>query len=464
MSLRKIFNGNTVFGTVLLVILSLFFLYCNTISASFRDETPSSARITPVVKAVGEALPSVVNLSTEKVLEADLSSGQAHSGNGLENTNGSDKSLGSGSIIDASGLVVTSSHVVHSASMIWITLSDGEKYPAEEIANDELSDLALLRILKVPENLKLKPIGTAQPGDLLLGETVIAVGNPYGLGNSISQGVLSAIDRKLAYKGKTVFSDIIQTDAAVYPGNSGGPLINLDGRMIGINTAMHKDARGIGFAIPLMRVENTLARWLLPEVSNNAYLGIVPGCRRAGDKNGGIEIFIADVAKDSPAWEAGLRGGETIRKFDDEKVTDLLALSRKLWRLKNGDRVSITLDGNLKYDLKLEDVRLNEGKALARNRLGISVQELTPRLAKALGYPFDGGLIVSDIPDGELNGIQRGDVISRLGDVSIHNAADISRALKNISPGGEVNGILISVNERDGKLGLQKKNVRFKVK
>ena len=460
MPLRKIFNGNTVSCAVLLAVLPLFFLCYNTISASSREEALPSARVTPVVKAVREALPSVVNLSTEKVLDADASSGQTRSAS--ENTNGNDKSLGSGSIIDASGLVVTNSHVVHSASIIWITLSDGQKYPAEEIANDELCDLALLRMLKAPKDLKLKSINTAEPGDLLLGETVIAVGNPYGLGSSISQGVLSAIDRKLAYNGKTVFSDIIQTDAAVYPGNSGGPLINLDGRMIGINTAIHKEARGIGFAIPLMRVENTLAKWLIPEVSNNAYLGIVPGCRR--NKEGEFEIFIADVAKDSPAWEAGLRGGELIRKFDEEKVTDLLELSRKLWRLKNGDRVSITLDNNLKYDLKLEDVKLNEGKALARKRLGISVQELTPQLAKALGYPFDGGLIVSDISDGELEGIQRGDVISRLGDVSIHNAADISRALKKISSGGQLSGVLISVNEHDGKPGLQKKNVEFKVK
>lgn len=442
--------------------MALIFLI--TLPGVASEEDP---RITPVVKAVSKTLPSVVNIGTERIVSATYSPwGQLDPFEGLfrdffaEQGEVKTTSLGSGSIVDPSGLIVTNAHVVHRATEINVILADGKQYLAKEIASDDINDIALLRISGLPENMSLSSINFAEPDDLLLGEPVIAMGNPYGLGHSISQGVLSAVGRKAMYEGEIIFSDILQTDAAVNPGNSGGPLININGEMIGINTAIYKEAQGIGFAIPVERVENILARWLIPERFRDVSLGIIPASRR---KNGRIEIYIAEVIQGSPASKAGLRKEDSIKKINNQAVDALISVSRRIWKMKSGDVLRLEMGSGKIFTLKIEKLQVMDGRELAKRRLGIGLQKLTAELAEALDYPFEEGLIVSDILSDNQN-IHRGDIIVRLGDVPIHDFSDIPRALQDKHYGDIIDALFIAVIHRRNHYYILKRGAELEVK
>ncbi len=405
---------------------------------SRADEVLASrkVRITPTVRAIDRVLQSIVNLSTQtKVV------GETY---GERNAGDNDFIIGSGTIIDSSGLVVTNSHVVRRAARINVRLADGRKFTARELASDSQNDLALLQIEPPPGKDSLRVIPLAVPGDLMLGETVITVGNPYGLGSTISRGVLSAVGRRVTEDGKVIFSDLLQTDAPIYPGGSGGPLINLAGEMIGVTAAIHREAKGIGFAIPLTRVLNVLAGWMVPERFNNAELGIVPAVKVHGP--GSAEIYLAAVVHESPAWRAGLRNGDIIAGFNGKKAENLLDMSRYLCKLKAGSTIELTLKNGHKYHVKLKQLKWTDGKTAARVKLGVGLQKLTKPLAKALGYPFYGGIIVSDILSGN-EYIQRGDILARLGDQPILSFADVAKALHGTKPGQRINACLIAIKK-----------------
>ncbi len=436
----------------------------------YADNKERSARVTPTVRAVAQVLPSVVNINTEKLAESAGSPDQSrqsglfgHDPEQLKNGSGQRYSLGSGTIIDTYGLVVTNAHVVSRAVRINVTLSGGQRCEAQVIAQDEINDLALLRITKTPGNIILKAAPMAEPGDLLLGETVIVVGNPFGLGSSISRGVLSAIGRQVSYKDRVVFTDLLQSDAAVYPGNSGGPLINLNGRMIGITTAILKGTEDINFAIPLERVENILARWLIPERFRPVSLGFIPGVKRL--KNGALFFFVREVAKDSPAWKAGIKPGLEIIRFNGMKIHSLTWISRILWRLQLNSEISLTLGNNRTYHVKIADQRLASGRNLCEMKLGISVRPLSVTLARALNYPFHGGMLVSGVRPGiELTGVNRGSLLLRLGDTLIHNEKNLAQVLWSLPPGTVIPAEFVSVVNRDGKFYFvrKKRNIRVR--
>ena len=423
-------------------------------------------RMSPVASAVAKVFPSVVNLSTERIVNRGYSPwGATDPFSGslddfYEQQRDNAISLGCGSIISQDGLIVTNAHVVHRASRITVNMSDGRNFQAKEIASDDLNDIALLKITDLPTGQKLQPIDTAAPGDLILGETVIAVGNPFGLGSTVSQGVLSATGRNLVLGGKTIFSDLIQTDAGIYPGNSGGPLININGEMIGMNTAVMRDAQ-IGFAIPLDRIENLLARWLTPERFTDSSLGIIPVYKK--NKSGAYEVSIENVIPGSPAEKAGLKKGQIIKAFNGTSVTDLMKFSQALMSIKPEQRISITCDSNPPLKLTAEKAGVSDGKTLAERKIGITVQELTPSMAEALKYPFDGGLIISNITEVEAD-INRGDLLVRLGDTPLYKLADLSRALQNKHYGDVIDGVVISVKPVRGRLYLIKKNVNFTIR
>ncbi len=458
-------KSNYLFKTSVIFLAIASLLVCTGRCVAGEDSDSRQSRITPTVQAITRVLPSVVNLSTEKMIDTEP---------GLDNPTSIfntapeetlfDKhkgySLGSGCIIDQSGLVVTNAHVVYRAIKINITLHDGRRYLAEVLAADELNDIALLKINGV--NGDLKPIQLAEPGDLLLGETVIVVGNPFGLGSTISQGVLSAVGRKVTHNEQVVFSDLLQTDAAVYPGSSGGPLINITGSMIGINTAILREAKGISFAIPLQRVENVLAKWLIPERFSDVSLGIIPAVQRM--KNGALVIFLKDVMKDSPAWEAGLRTGDRITRVDDADLNCLMALSGKLWKMQAGGKIIITTADNRSFKLKVEKMMPADGGKLCEVKLGITVQPLTKELAQALNYPFSGGMVVSGLPEGGIKNVERGDVLLRLGDIAVNNTNDITSAIKDRHFGETIPALLVSVHNEYGRYFLQRKVVQLQLK
>jgi serine protease Do len=424
-------------------------------------------RETPTVRAVRRILPSVVNISTERIVTRAPSPWGVDPFEGLfrdffrEQREFKTTSLGSGVIITADGLVVTNAHVVDRATKVCVILADGRQYEASEVAGDRLNDLALLQVEGLPDGVRLTPAALARPDDLLLGETVIAVGNPYGLGHSISQGVLSAVGRKVYHEGKTLFDDILQTDAPINPGNSGGPLINLHGEMIGINSAIHREGQGIGFTIPLLRVERLLAGWLIPERFGDVNLGLVPGLIRRADGEG-YEVIVESVRADSPADRAGVAPGARITAVDGHPVDSLFALSERLWRLSAGDALVLDLAGQGAVRLTVAPLVFQDGAEAARKRLGLELQELTEELARALNYPFAGGLVVSDAPEG--SGILRGDVLLRLGEIPVHGFADIPRALQGRHLGDRLPTVFIRVVRRRGQVFIMKQGAELDVR
>ncbi len=424
-------------------------------------------RMTPVVMAVSEVLPSVVNIGTEKIISrADSPLGENDPYDSMfrdffaEQGQVKTTSLGSGSFIDPSGLVITNSHVVSRATRITVTLDDGSQYLAREIASDDFNDIALLKIEGLPEGRIIRPMKFAKPDDLILGETVIALGNPYGLGHSISQGVLSAFGRKAMYQGNVIFSDIIQTDAAINPGNSGGPLINLNAEMIGMSTAIFREAQGIGFAIPMKRLEDVLAKWLIPERFGELSLGIVPGQKKNGS---GLEFFVKEVIPNSPVARSGIKKDDRIVEIDGVKPARLFDISLKLWKIKVGDEVTLkTADGRT-YSFKAEKIKYMDGLEMAKVKLGLSLQSLTPQLAKALEYPFEGGFVVSDIPGGTEN-VSRGDILVKLGGITVNGISDVAKAIQDKHHGDAIEAVFVSIVKKGGKFYIMKRVCSLNVK
>ncbi|QSH42449.1 trypsin-like peptidase domain-containing protein [Lentisphaerota bacterium ZTH] len=449
------------------IITAVLLLAAGHFTALAQVNVARANRITPTVEAVAKVLPSVVNLSTRKILDSPIS-GLADSGVQkifsmnphellLDNDNG--YSLGSGIIIDRHGLIITNAHVVHRAVKIRAILNSGRDYDAKVIASDQLNDIALLKISGL--HAPLDPIEFASPGDLLLGETVIAVGNPFGLGSSISRGVLSAIGRRFTYRGKTIFSDILQTDANILPGSSGGPLININGRMIGITSAVLKNASGIGFVIPLQRVENIIARWMIPERFQDVAVGIVPAVKRL--RSGELLFYLSKVSKNSPAWNSGLRPETRITGFNGKKLDNLMDVCRILWQMQDGE--SFTMEsGSKSFRVTAEKIRQSDVAKLAEIKLGIGVQPLTASLAMALGFPFKGGLLISDLPEKGIAHVERGDLLLQLGDFSINSMKDLGHVLRNVSYGDKIPAVLVKVKMRNGKYKIEKKYTTFTIK
>jgi serine protease Do len=232
------------------------------------------------------------------------------------------QSLGSGFVWSSDGIIVTNNHVIEGASRIIVNLQDGRQLAARLLGVDPDSDLAVLRV--DAKNLTQAPIGTSS--DLMIGETVVAVGNPFGLSGTVTTGVVSAVGRSVPSKeaGRT-FTDFIQTDASINPGNSGGPLLNIEGRVIGINVAIYAQAQGIGFAIPVDRARKVIQDLLRYGTVHNAWIGAVtatltPEEARRLNLRATRGAFVSRVFPDSPAALAGLKTGDVITAVDGKPV------------------------------------------------------------------------------------------------------------------------------------------------
>ncbi|HET7434698.1 MAG TPA: trypsin-like peptidase domain-containing protein [Thermoanaerobaculia bacterium] len=308
--------------------------------------TVSTARRTPIVVVAHNVLPSVVNIQTEATIRQRQTDPffDPFGFFGGDRTYTS-QSLGSGFIWSADGIIVTNNHVVEGASRITVNFQDGSNVPAKLVGVDPDSDVAVLRVES--KKLVAAPIGTSS--DLMIGESVIAVGNPFGLSGTVTTGVVSALGRSVPSKeaGRT-FTDFIQTDASINPGNSGGPLLNIEGKVIGINVAIYAQAQGIGFAIPVDRARKVVEDIVRYGEVRSAWIGAVTATltpeeakrNRIAAQRGAL---VARVFSNSPAAAGGLRVGDVITAVDGKPVDSREAFSTATATLTAGQTLQVTV-------------------------------------------------------------------------------------------------------------------------
>jgi S1-C subfamily serine protease len=322
--------------------------------------------------------------------------------------------LGSGVVIGKEGYILTNDHVVRRATKIKVKFADGSEFNADRVAYDQRSDLALLRIV-IPKGSEkeFEAVGFARDDDLLLGETVIALGNPFGLGGSVSRGILSSRDRQSPQAGEVLdMENWLQTDAAINPGNSGGPLINLDGELIGINVAVHRQGQGIGFAIPIARVKETLGKFFAPEQLRGLWFG----ARATIDTN---SLRLARVEPNSPAAKAGLQRGDTVVQVNGNNVKNFVDWAKEMaGRGLKTVRLKIFRGGRfLTIPVTLVPEEKVFNSEAIKNRLGITIRNLTERTAEQLGMSFYGGYLITNVEKngpGATAGLNSGNVIQRV--------------------------------------------------
>ena len=349
------------------------------------------------VEAVQRVMPAVVNIRTETVIERHdpferlLQEfwGPHYRQRGPETT----YSLGSGVIIDEEGWVLTNFHVVNRATKVFVRLAGGREFEAERIVGTSYTDVALLRV-KNPKGEKFATIKFASDDDLLLGETVIALGNPYGLGGSVSRGILSSKSRRPPLENEPLeVEDWLQTDAAINPGNSGGPLVNMRGELIGVNVAVYREGSGIGFAIPIRRVSSALGEMYSPEVLQSLWFG-------ARVQPGSFPLRIISVQPESPAGQAGLRTGDQIMEMNGKTPKRFIEFVRHLTDAGTTNAVPLVLQrGTERKPASLRLVRESAffNSDLVRKKIGIAVEELTPQDARTLGLDDKHGVIITEV-------------------------------------------------------------------
>jgi len=334
------------------------------------------------------------------------------------------RSLGSGFIISKDGYIFTNNHVVEKADKIVVKLSNGKEYDATVKGKDKNTDIALLKI-ESEDALPVVKLGDSSK--LRVGDWVIAIGNPFGLSQTVTAGIVSAKGRVI---GAGPYDDFIQTDASINPGNSGGPLFDLEGKVVGINTAIVAQGQGIGFAIPV-----DMAKEILPNLRTKGkvirgWLGVsVQGITEDIAKNLNLKTaegaLVSDVFKGDPAEKAGIKTGDVIIEIDGKDVRDTHELIKIVAGVTVGDKVEIKVlrDGRQKaFTVKVterpetKDLTEVEPEESGKH-FGMTVQEITPEIAEHLGLPNAEGVIIAQVESGspaDEAGIQAGDIIRQV--------------------------------------------------
>lgn len=349
------------------------------------------------------------------------------------------QSLGSGFILSGDGYIFTNNHVVEQADKIIVKLSDGREYDAKIVGRDAKTDIALIKI-KPNENLPVADIGDSDK--VRVGEWVIAIGNPFGLEQTVTAGIVSAKGRVI---GAGPYDNFIQTDASINPGNSGGPLFNMEGKVIGINTAIVAQGQGIGFAIPI-----NMAKTILPDLKakgkvTRGWLGIavqdvtedMVKSLHLKDRQGAM---ISEAFKGDPADRAGLRAGDIVTEVNGTKIKDTHHLLLTIAAFHVGDKISVKIlrDGKeLTFQVTVSERRDRPEVASATPRagqdnFGITAQDITPEVARYLGIPRKSGVVVAKVEEGspaDEVGIQPQDVIMQVNKVKITSLKDYSREM-----------------------------------
>jgi serine protease Do len=358
------------------------------------------------------------------------------------------QSLGTGFIIDKAGFILTNNHVVEQTDEIKVKLSDDREFMAEIVGRDPKTDLALIRIK--PEG-DLVPLPLGDSDDLEIGDWVIAIGNPFGLGHTVTAGIVSAKYRQI---GAGAYDNFIQTDASINPGNSGGPLLNTAGEVIGINTAILSRSGGsvgIGFAIPV-----NMAKDLLPQLKEGkvirGWLGVMiqkitPELKEKLELKDERGALVADVTAGGPAEGAGIKRGDVIVSFDDKEIKEMNDLPYIVASTPVGKEVEVeVIRKGKKQRIEVKVGELEEEKAApvvseAGPDLGMVVKDITPELARNFGLSESSGLVVvqveSNSPAGEA-GMKPGDMILEVDQVEVTDIREFNRKMEAYKVGDTV--------------------------
>ncbi len=422
-----------------LLAASMYFLPHHQ-SQGFVDDL----RRTPVVKAVENTKSAVVSISThEQVYERDNPFSNRRSDpffdrffeNFMDDRYPMKESvrthLGSGVIIEARGYVLTNWHVIEKASAISVTTDDDKEYKAVLVGADRKSDLA---VLKIDSSETFKPVPPGDSDAILIGETVIAIGNPFGFSHTVTTGVISALHRTIR-ENDQIYEDFIQTDASINPGNSGGPLLNINGELVGINTAIYGEAQGIGFAIPVNTARRIVDDLLRYGEVRPAWIGLtVKGLTRPAAEQlgytGAYGVIAAEVITGSPAARSGLAEGDIILSIGDQKVKSP-SIYKRLLGLYTADaavKIEFYRKGSVSQaTVKAAEIPAGHIEAIIAKSLGFDTIDNNGQIARRYGLASDEGIVISKInQNGQAGrkGLRPGDIILQMQGREIKNTAD----------------------------------------
>ena len=346
---------------------------------------------------------------------------------------------GSGFIVDAEGYIVTNAHVVASAETVEVVLADGRTLAGKVIGRDRPTDIALI---KVEAGAKLPTLAFADSDRVRVGEWVMAMGNPFGLGGTVTAGIVSARGRQI---GAGPYDDFIQTDAPINPGNSGGPLVNASGEVIGVNTAIFSPSCGnvgIGFSVPSAMVQRVVADLRANGRVERGWLGVsmqpldaeLATALKAGAEKG---VLIASVEADGPAAKAGLKAGDVVTGFNGTAITTPRDLATAVGAAKPGQAMALAIH----REGKAEELRVTLGEHPAsRAEAARPAGEQRPSIGLALGESRDGGVRVMRVEPGSVaaeRGFREGDVIRRVGERAVTKPADVADAMEKARASGD---------------------------
>jgi len=409
------------------------------LAAGKADMAITTASIPDLVERIS---PTVVNISTARMVKDIL---------GREINQ---KGLGSGFIISEDGYIFTNNHVVDKADKIEVRLANGKEYEAEVKGKDVATDLALIKI-KVPAKLPYARLGDSDRSRI--GEGVFAIGNPLGFDHTVTAGIISAKGRMI---GAGPYDNFIQTDASINPGNSGGPLCNMDGEVVGINTAIVAQAQGIGFAIPINMAKEILEDLKTSGKITRGWLGLtsqditddIRQSLKLKDNNGAL---VGNVFTGDPAEKAGIKIGDVILEIAGQTVKDNRELGRIAATLHVGNKVNVRVLRNGK-EITLPIViaeRKDPGEQISASEMfGMTAQEVTPEIAKAFALPEKTGIIITDIKAGGVAdeaGLKPRDIILKVNNIEISGLKEYEIALTS----GEKGDALLMLIRR-GKINF----------
>jgi serine protease Do len=367
------------------------------------------------------------------------------------------RSLGSGFIIDEEGYIVTNNHVIENADKIEVILKDEKEFDAEIVGRDANTDLALIKI-KSRRDFPVLKFGNSSA--LKIGQWVVAIGNPFGLGHTVTAGIVSAKGRVI---GSGPYDDFIQTDASINPGNSGGPLLNLNGEVVGINTAIIAGGQGIGFAIPVNMAKDVINQLKNSGEVTRGWLGVaIQDLSQDVAEYYGIKekkgVLVTEVFPGDPADTAGVKPRDIIVAVNGKKVDSSRDLTRTIAGIGVGEVVKIQVLRNGKTKtFKATIAKREETKVYARknheqrqDKLGVEVADLSPDLARRYNIKAGEGVVVIGVADGskaEEAGLRVGDLIKEINHQPIRSADDLNKTIAQIPDGMAVDALIWRANQ-----------------